>query len=1689
MKMKHLFLLLSLMAAPLTISAQNAGDLTQFLPSNWGGWQNLTYGVADSTEWSTGQKPLEVQISGSTIHVAWMELVKQNDGNYPLYYRRSLDNGKTWEKPRIIAVIDKTYWTSSSTGDAIGGCNSHWMQVDGKSVHFALPFWSKDGKHSFSYIRSTDGGATFTSQVLWETTATYIDASRPHVASDGQNVVVAVNVDSNKPYVWTSSDGGKTFNLTKINENYKLADLQVSGKRWTILGFLDSGQAYDRWSRVFFSTSADGGKTVSTENMAYAASNGKTYSTCNCLHAPSYAYHPQMVQQGNTIDLMYIGSLSNGNEGDPDPGYDKNHTIHRRSTDGGKTWSEARYMPESTGSHGTIAAKGDNVYVYTTCKGQHAVYHSHDGGKTWEVQQQAVLWDSNDQWNPSNSYQLYIAPDDASGQHVYLTGSRAYLAESKDGFRTLCRNFVRGKEVWSWDGGSCIENNALIVQLDSQGKEHWFMWYRPLHQDNKYFWTVCHRIHEPEPNTGSTNKALNITNPKNKYNKIEGSNQVIVPMTTSLHEIKKAITVECWVRPDTVQTFQIASLTHDTENAEGSIYNGGWYISTDLSYSEGNFFTFKAGITTDEMKNGLQVWNRDRYRIMKEDLGMWHHVAITYDADVKANNFCLYVDGFLFATATQKGDIMQGDNPIVIGGSGGYNESNALVDNFAIWDHALSQDELRSHIYQAPTGKEKGCRLLLTFDGSLQDKSPYHNDGMAIRNLVLTQHDGIRPPHPDFIAAKDMTGKKVTLTDATEDGEAAWWIANDPWNLNNYMEKYRTFTTNTVKQDYSDIGSSRFNGTYTYWLITKGKGNCNAFASTMKQVVIGGLNQVFPTSAGQADGVELRIEGGYTLTYNSQPRVLLKRGNTEIEGKWLVERGYDVTKLTSADDLSPAVFNLSGAALGKYDVIVGTDTLRQAFTVEQSEEVDVWAQISGRGLQFFNRWTKATINFGNNSNVPAYNVPFFICITNIDGNTDIAFDFDTDLPNYCLDEKGEYYYGQFQDYMMAYDEKRGDSIRVYAFLIPYIAPNSTCQKSFRLKVNKNSISDTMEIFWQIEQPWGLPPADNTPAGARRRAIWTLDQWECMMKKFGQQVAWDGILGQIPGLGCAVTVGKTLLDATKDAYTQDKSRWSNLGKNMGSMALSCLPDLLGVGVPLKVGFILGSFMWSAMNTYWDRESCLEGDLKKGKVRGATSIDPNEMIGPDGPDDNAHYIQPIHQMPYTITFENKASATAPANEVFVTDTLDLSKYDAETFGFSGFGWADNSYSVGGSYTKEFTRDVEYKVNGHDILVRVSAQFDPATGIAHWAFVSLEKNGDELKDIMNGFLLPNKDSGVGEGFVSFVIEHKKNPANGSTVSNKATIIFDANEPITTNTYVNTFDTDYPTSKITKLTEEDGFVYVTIEGSDKTSGIDYYDLYYYVNDSDSAIAIPGVNATQRVPVPVEPGKKYGFCVLATDRVGWHEPKDLKPEKTITTSGSSVVTYNLAVADAGYATFFDSKSNYSLPSGLKASTVSGISGGRLSYQALSGNIVPKGTAVLIEASQKKAATYTLTSTTDAASYNGDNLLHGSDVATTTTANGSNVFYKLAYGPSGTSLAKSFGWFWGAKQGAAFSIEAHRAWLAVPKAVGSPAYIISGGETGVEEIENDPSYNRQYIDLQGRRIEKPTQPGIYILNGRKVVVK
>jgi hypothetical protein len=113
----------------------------------------------------------------------------------------------------------------------------------------------------------------------------------------------------------------------------------------------------------------------------------------------------------------------------------------------------------------------------------------------------------------------------------------------------------------------------------------------------------------------------------------------------------------------------------------------------------------------------------------------------------------------------------------------------------------------------------------------------------------------------------------------------------------------------------------------------------------------------------------------------------------------------------------------------------------------------------------------------------------------------------------------------------------------------------------------------------------------------------------------------------------------------------------------------------------------------------------------------------------------------------------------------------------------------------------------------------------------------------------------------------------------------------------------------------------------------------------------------------------------------------------------------------------------------------------------------------------------------------------GSDVATTTYGEiGSNLYYKLAYGHSGTAQANQFGWYWGAEDGAAFEIEAHRAWLAIPQLLASSrGYIVGSDATAINKVSTTQE-NAEYYNLQGQRVAAPTK-GLYIKNNKKVIIK
>ena len=195
--------------------------------------------------------------------------------------------------------------------------------------------------------------------------------------------------------------------------------------------------------------------------------------------------------------------------------------------------------------------------------------------------------------------------------------------------------------------------------------------------------------------------------------------------------------------------------------------------------------------------------------------------------------------------------------------------------------------------------------------------------------------------------------------------------------------------------------------------------------------------------------------------------------------------------------------------------------------------------------------------------------------------------------------------------------------------------------------------------------------------------------------------------------------------------------------------------------------------------------------------------------------------------------------------------------------------------------------------------------------------------------------------------------------------------------------------------------------------------------------------------------------------------------------------------SDTGYATFYDANNSYELPHGVTAYVVSAATTESLTYTEIK-DVIPANTAVMLEKANHRSGEYQLVSTQEEVTYEGENLLKGSNYATTTTADGDNyLFYKLTYGNSASEQANTFGWFWGAAGGAAFQIEAHRAWLAIPQQkAATRGYAIGKGDgtTGISITLTDGEDNGAYYNMQGQRIANPGK-GLYIHQGKKVIIK
>lgn len=197
---------------------------------------------------------------------------------------------------------------------------------------------------------------------------------------------------------------------------------------------------------------------------------------------------------------------------------------------------------------------------------------------------------------------------------------------------------------------------------------------------------------------------------------------------------------------------------------------------------------------------------------------------------------------------------------------------------------------------------------------------------------------------------------------------------------------------------------------------------------------------------------------------------------------------------------------------------------------------------------------------------------------------------------------------------------------------------------------------------------------------------------------------------------------------------------------------------------------------------------------------------------------------------------------------------------------------------------------------------------------------------------------------------------------------------------------------------------------------------------------------------------------------------------------------YNLAVSDAGYATYFNSAKAFTMPTGA-----SGYVWTEGEIQAAYGSEanVPANEPLVVKAPAGNYALLFSSFTDETLKSAGMNDLEGTDVATAITNDAAYYFYGLSLNAS--SDPASVGFYWMNATGAAFTNGAHKAYLKLAKSTpaGSQAvkgFPFNGTTTGIEQIEAGADAKNAIYDLSGRRVNKAAK-GIYILNGKKVLVK
>ena len=627
---------------------------------------------------------------------------------------------------------------------------------------------------------------------------------------------------------------------------------------------------------------------------------------------------------------------------------------------------------------------------------------------------------------------------------------------------------------------------------------------------------------------------------------------------------------------------------------------------------------------------------------------------------------------------------------------------------------------------------------------------------------------------------------------------------------------------------------------------------------------------VFPNKGGDTGSATVRISGrgfieGATVK-------LVRAGQPDIVG--------DPVRVDTDGRAVATTFNLVGKQRGLWDVVVtnpdGTPMVfPDGFTIEEGRAPEIWVDIIGRDVTRVGRLQTLYVLYGNRGNIDAQGVPIWIRLPK-GAEWNLKFKV-TPPPSE----------GQVPiDWSQVPIHLETDNDILIPLLIPRVLPGSQT-------ILAMDIAYPMSQDFEI-RAWANPPMFQFSGEELSLA----QEWiECLtalasaaLKMLGPFIpgyeCTEEILKAFPGT--ALNTMKTILAIEQgDAVHSLPQFFVGVAMTAAQIGVKCAKDLTFLTKLISALATAVQKVLSLVDAFKECSEAIAGTqayVARLPVRVVDSYDPNDKVGSYGVTPSK-YLSGREPLRYTVFFENLETATAPAQEVVITDQLDTSKMDPSTLSFGPIAFGSKQV-IPPPAASAFAADVDLRPD-KNLIVRTTASLNPTTGLLTCHLISIDPaTGNLPTDPWVGFLPPDVHPPEGDGSVLFTVMPKAGLATGTEVPNQASIVFDVNPPLLTPQWLNTLDNSKPVSQVQALaaTQNSASFLVEWSGTDEGAGIRDYTIY--VSD-DGGPFTPWLIQTTGASANFVGlgGHNYSFYSLARDLTG-----NVEETKTAGEAGTLVV-------------------------------------------------------------------------------------------------------------------------------------------------------------------------------------------------------